>query len=193
MAPCLLESTPVQRFRACAAVAALLLAACGDDRGAAPDAGALDAGPVAQGSEATGDLAINEVAPGGDPDWFELVNRSDAAIDLCDYFATDSLDRLDHYVALGGAAPPDPCEPRMLDAGAYLVVFADDAAEPGPDHAPFKLAQADEVHLAEWATGAAVDGLLYLDIGAPGESLARIPDRDGLFLPATPTPGEANP
>ncbi|HEU5056998.1 MAG TPA: lamin tail domain-containing protein [Kofleriaceae bacterium] len=170
-----------------AAAILLCLAGCGDDARTAPDAGA-DAAPVGQGSEAESDLVINEVAPAGD--WVELLNRSDAAIDLCDYFLTDQMDRLDHYLALGGAAPPDACEPNLLAAGAYLVIETDDGAEPG--HAPFKLAAADEVHVALW-TGRAVDGLLYIMIGEPGQSLARDPDGEGLFFPAAPSRGEANP
>ena len=170
------------------AVAILLcLAACGDNAATQADAGA-DAAPVGQGSEAEGGLVINEVAPAGD--WVELFNRSDAAIDLCDFFLTDQMDRLDHYLALGGAAPPDPCEPSLLAAGAYLVIETDDGAEPG--HAPFRLAAADEVHLALW-TGRAVDGLLYVMLGGPEESLARAPDGEGLFYVAQPTRGERNP
>jgi hypothetical protein len=162
----------------------LLLAACGGgDAESAADAGAADAGPVVQGSEATGDLAINEVAPDGDPDWFEIVNRTGSAIDLCDTFATDSLDRLDHYLPLGGAAPPDACEPAMLEAGAYLVVTPE----------TFQLANADEIHLAAWATGASIDSLLYLDIAHDGQTLARSPDGEGPFVAADASPGEANP
>jgi hypothetical protein len=164
-----------------------LACACGDNTATQADAGA-DAAPVGQGSEAESDLVVNEVAPQGD--WVELFNRAEADIDLCDYFLTDSMDRLDHYLALGGAAPPDACEPHPLAAGAYLVIATDDGAEPG--HAPFQLAMADEVHVARW-TGEAVDGLLYVMIGEAGQSLARQPDGAGLFFAADPSPGEANP
>lgn len=176
----LLKSPLVQRvFLLC-----LLLAACGDQEGgSAADAGVPDAGPVPQGSEATSDLAINEVDPDGEPDWFEIVNRTDDAIDLCDYFATDSLDRLDHYVALGGAAPPDACEPAMLAAGDYLVVTPE----------AFGLGDADEIHIGGWADGAALDSLLYLDIAHDGQTLARRPDAEGPFFASDATPGEANP
>lgn len=171
--------------RACLAVL-LLLAACGDNTETEPDAGA-DAAPVGQGSEAESDLVINELAP--QADWVELHNRSASGIDLCGYFLTDQMDRLDHYLALGGAAPPDPCEPRVMAAGDYLVVATDDGA--GEGHAPFKLGLADEVHVALW-TGEAVDGLLYITTGDAGQSLAREPDGAGLFFAAEPTPGEAN-
>ncbi len=160
--------------------------ACGDNTATEPDAGS-DAAPVGQGSEAESDLVINELAPAGD--WVELHNRSASDIDLCDFFLTDQMDRLDHYLALGGAAPPDDCAPHMMFAGAYLVIATDDGE--GEGHAPFKLGLADEVHVALW-TGEAVDGLLYIMTGTADESLAREPDGAGLFFPAEPTPGEAN-
>ena len=168
---------------------------CGEDeRHSGPDAGpGADAGPVAQGSEASSDLAINEVAPRGDgPDWLELVNRSEQAIDLCGYFVTDSVDRLDHYQPLGGVLPPDGCEPRWLEPGEYLVVWADDGQGQGVDHAPFRLGQADEVHVVT-TSGAVVDSLLYLHLGSPGPSLARQPDSQGLFYRVEPSQGMPNP
>jgi hypothetical protein len=170
----------------------LVLSGCGQDA-ATPDGG-VDAGPVAQGSEPTGDLIVNEVAPLVDgPDWIELLNRSDAPVDLCGFFVTDGLDRLDHYLALGGAAPPDPCTEQLLDSGARLIIYADDDPEQGPDHAPFKLTGADEVHVLR-TTGITEDSLLYLyPADGAGRSLARIPDGEGLFWPAEPTPAAANP
>lgn len=164
------------------------LGACGGDEEAAPDAAVPDAAPVGQGSEASADLVINEIDPHGAPDWLEILNRSGDPIDLCDYLVTDALDRLDHYHPLGGALPPDPCEPSLLGAGDYLVVIADDGAE----GAPFELGGGDELHLADW-TGRAVDSLLYLHLDEDGRSLARAPDGEGLFFLAEPSRGEANP
>ena len=165
--------------------------ACAEPTAQHGDAGALAA--VGQGSEAHSDLAINEIAPGldGQADWIEIVNRSDQAIDLCDYFITDDFDRLDHYLGLGGTEPPDPCPSRWLDPGQYLVVWADDRAEPAPDHAPFKLAAADGVVLGDW-TGGNHDGLTYLHQDGQ-TSLARVPDGAGRFFATTPSPGLANP
>jgi hypothetical protein len=174
--------------RTCLTVVALLaVTACGDNLGAPiPDAGTEPAIP--QGSEPTSELIINEVSPrGAGDDWIEIANRSAASIDLCDYFLSDSVDRLDHYLPLGGAAPPDLCEPLLIDGGAYLVITAD-----GGDGAPFRLGVADEVHLIR-VDGEPVDSLIYLYRAAtPGDTLARLPDASGLFFPAAPTPGEAN-
>ena len=175
-----------------AAVFVLVGLGCGDNTALPPDA-APDAAPIAgQGSAPTGGLIITEVhARGEGPDWIELRNRGEDPIDLCDYFLTDSVDRLDHYLALGGAAPPDPCEPDLVAAGEFVIVFADDDAELGADHAPFRLGEADEVHLVD-LSGRATDSLVYLLRDADG-TLARIPTDTGLFFPAEPTPGEANP
>ena len=160
-------------------VALSLFAACGDNIATATDA-APDGVP-GQGSPATAGLVINEIAPRGDgPDWIELVNRSGEPVDLCDYFLSDSLDRLDHYLPLGGAAPPDPCEPDLVPPGVYLIV------EP-----PFGLGIADEVHLIG-LDGAPVDSLVYLYRDSGQRALGRHPDRDGLFYLGEPTPGERN-
>lgn len=145
---------------------------------------------LGQGSETNAPLAINEVAPRPDSgsDWLELVNTTGEAIDLCGFFVTDSLDRLDHYYPLGGTAPPDDCTPRWLEPGAYLVVYADDATG-----APFKLGVADEAHIVT-ITGEPVDSFLYVfPDGFDGDSLARTPDGHGRFYPAAPTPEAPNP
>jgi hypothetical protein len=175
---------------------------CGDNSAAPPIDAGPDAGERPQGSDATTDLVINEVAPRGDgPDWIELANRSGAPIDLCGFFLTDAVDRLDHYLPLGGVMPPGACAPRELAAGAYLVVYTDDTpiVEGGvidPLHAPFELGVADEIHLVT-ITGDVVDGLLFLYPPGPEVeatvTIARVPDRVGPFYQRVPTPGAANP
>jgi hypothetical protein len=154
---------------------------------------------MGQGSEARGELVINEVSPrpGDGPDWIELLNRSESPVDLCAWFLTDPIDRLDHYLPLGGVMPPQPCPSRPLAAGAYLVVYADDTASVDgapidPLHAPFELSSADEVHLVA-TDGVSGDGILYLHpADGEGFSLSRYPDGEGLFFVSAPSPGAAN-
>jgi hypothetical protein len=74
----------------------------------------------------------------------------------------------------------------MLAAGEHLVVHADDV------EARFQLGAADEVHIIDTA-GRAVDGLSYFLPVDDGSALARQPSGSGLFYPAPPSPGEANP
>jgi len=171
------------------------LVACDSTPVVEVDAGPPDTGAVEQGSPARSDLAINEVSPrpGVGADWIELVNRSDQPIDLCDFFVTDDLDRLDHYLALGGAVPPEPCTPVLVEPGAYHIVFADDGPDAGPDHAPFGLGNDDQVHVLT-IDGLPVDSLIYLyPRGESRATLARIPDGEGLFHLAEPTQGWGNP
>jgi len=173
----------------------LLLAACDPGDGVSgADAGASDAGNQGQGSEASSALVINEVAakPAGGSDWLELYNRSSEPVDLCSFFVTDSLDRLDHYLHLGAAPPPADCPPTFLEGGAYLVIFADDDTAAGPDHAPFKLGLADQAHVVS-IEGEAIDSLVFLQGTADeGLSLSRVPNGEGLFWPTIPTEGDAN-
>lgn len=185
----------------------VLTAACGPGEAEPPDAAAPrpDAAPRGQGSETTADLVINEVAPrGAGADWIELHNASAAPIDLCGYLLTDGADRLDHYLPLGGVWPGQPCPPRLLAAGAYLVVDADDLPLPGPGdataidpaHAPFTLGIADSVHLLT-VDGVVVDALTFLyppgPDAPPTTTLARDPDGRGAFWERAPTPAATNP
>jgi hypothetical protein len=171
----------------------LALAACGEGTGDGVDAG-VDAAPHGQGSPPAGELVVNEVAPRSDgADWFELANRTEQPVDLCDYYVTDGLDRLDHYLPLVPVESSDRCPARWLAPGEKLVVVADDDAAAGPDHAPFALGVADEVHVVR-RTGLVVDSFLYLyPAGGDGRTLARCPDGEGLFFLAEPSPGAANP
>jgi lamin tail-like protein len=190
----------VNRSRALWLACAALLSAC-DNPQVGPDAAPDAPGPHPQGSEARGDLVVNELAPrvSDGPDWIELYNRGSAPIDLCGWFLTDQSDRLDHYLPLGGVLPPAPCAPRLLAAGTYLVIEADgtairDGVPIDPLHAPFHLDIADELHLIQ-TDGLGGDGILYLlpPAAPPGSTLARIPDGSGLFYPVPPSRGDANP
>jgi hypothetical protein len=177
----------------CLALVGPALAACGDEPtgGGSPDAAppAADAAPPAQGDEARGPVAINEVYPGGagGPDWIELRSRQASDYDLSGHYLSDAPDRLDHFYRF-----PDG---TVLAPGAYLVVFADDgdtAAGPG-HHAPFKMGREDGAYLLD-PDGVVIDALLFLGPGdGSGRTLARRPDGEGRFLVLPPTPGAANP
>jgi hypothetical protein len=179
-----------------ALIATLALAACDEPgAGVGPDGGTDAAAEQGQGSLPRSALVVNEVSakPGsGQADWLEIYNRSEEAIDLCGYFVTDSLDRLDHYYHLGGAPPPASCSPKILEAAAYYVIYADDDVAAGPDHAPFRLGLADEAHIVS-TEGEAVDSLIFLHpSGQTGLSLAREPNGEGLFWLSEPTLGAEN-
>jgi hypothetical protein len=177
-------------------IALTTLAACGGETPSGVDAAVpmppavADAGPVAQGDEPRGRVAINEVAsdsPGGEPDWIELrlpVGAS-GAVDLSGAYVSDAPDRLDHFYKFPAGT--------TLAPGAFLIVLADDgkAGAPGEHHAPFKLSREDGVFLLD-ADGVVLDSLLYLG-SKDGRSLARHPDGAGRFFPAAATRGAVNP
>ena len=176
------------------ACALLLAAACGQETPSTvtgADAGPPppDAAPVAQGDEARGVVAINEVAndsPGGTADWIEL-RAADvpgaATVDLSGFYLSDAPDRLDHFYRFPAGT--------TLAPGAYLVVFADGGQVGEGHHAPFKLSREDGVYLLD-PDGVVIDSLLFLG-EKDGRTLARHPDGVGRFFLATATPGGANP
>jgi hypothetical protein len=168
--------------------AILQLTACGTgEPPGAPDAAVVfdAAPPEGQGASPRGDVAINEVAasPPIGQDWIELVNRGAGAVDISGWFITDAVDRPDHFYVFPAGTTIQPSQ--------YLIVWADDALGDDGFNAPFELGRAEAVHLLT-ADGHTADSLLYLDDDS-GRSLQRVPDREGLFFQAAPTPAAANP
>jgi hypothetical protein len=116
------------------------------------------------------------------PDWIELYNPSDEAIDLTGYTITDDLEEPGQHILDG----------LRLEARGHLVLFADGDPETGPQHLGFKLDMDGE------SIG------LYSDDGSPLDRIdftgmmsdlvaARIPDGGELMGIYESTPGEANP
>jgi hypothetical protein len=147
--------------------------------------GGSDAGPQ-------GRVVINEIMAanrdahvdenGENDDWIELVNTSDADVDLSGLFLSDDSSTPQKFVFANGTT---------LAGAARLVVFADDTPAQGPLHAAFKLSKGGEEVVLSDANG-------VLDMMAFGPqcedvSFGRSPDGNGApgFL-STPTPGEEN-
>ncbi len=135
-------------------------------------------------------VVINEAFPNGpsvsDPDWVELKNLTGAAVDLSGYRVRD------HSLADLSALPAG----TSIDAGGYLVIYADDQADGGVAggvHVPWKLSghKGDEVHLLD-RSGTEIDSTIFgIDIPAD-KSWGRLPDGTGSFVRTTPTKGAAN-
>ncbi len=172
-----------------------LSSGCGDNSVFIPEV--EPTGPTAQGSAPRSDMIITEVAPSGvGPDWLELHNRGTDPVDRCDFFVTDSLDRLDHYAPLAGGQPFASCEPSLVSPGEFVIVVADGQLDAriidGVLHAPFKLGIADQVHLVDLG-GRAIDSLIYLHESGSDQTLARIPTASGRFFTTDETRGVSNP
>ena len=105
-------------------------------------------------------------------DWIELYNNSAQAVDLSGWYLTDEDTQLQRWAFLSGT---------VIDAGATLVVWADDNAdELGGLHANFKLSAGGEyVYLVNPALEFA-DQVVFED--APeDQSYARTPNGSGAF------------
>lgn len=176
-----------------------LLLACGnpsletDDTSSASDdtgpSSSDDTGEAPSGGDA---LVINEFMAsnatgltdegGAYPDWIELYNGTDAAIDLGGYTMSDDAETPDEHVLAD----------LTIDAGGYLVLFADGDVKEGDLHLAFGLRRSGEaIHLWD-TTGAVVDSIEYGE-QVTDISYARVTDGAAEWdYQADPTPGAAN-
>ncbi|MEG2152214.1 MAG: lamin tail domain-containing protein [Clostridia bacterium] len=115
---------------------------------------------------------------GGYPDWIELHNATDKAVNIGGYGMSDDLFKGAKYVFPAGTSIP---------ADGYIVVFCSGESS-GPLFAPFKLAATDSAVLFDTAGKA----LCSMDLRAVqgGMSLAR--DESGSYIESKPSPGFAN-
>jgi len=160
-----------------------------DDTGEVPELGAV---------------VINELlanSAGGEPDWIELHNTTNQALDLGGWFLSDDRDNLTKYQNAPGTVIP---------AGGYLVFDQDhhfgNADDPGC-HERFALSRDGEavyLHSGVWQPQAQLgDGLLLtgyseqesFDASDAGVSLGRYLKSTGTYnfvALSAPTPGAAN-
>ncbi len=127
--------------------------------------------------------AVNADGAGEYDDWFELYNASTVAVSL------------DGWSVSEDEGEPDQCpleDGLEIDAGGWLVLWADGALDQGDDHVCFTLTRAgDQVYLFDDA-GELMDGLQFADQDTD-VSLARMPDgTDNWEYDGSPTPGARN-
>lgn len=133
-------------------------------------------------------MALNRAAvegpDGAFPDWIELYNRSDKAVDLSGMALSDDPDERDKWRFPEGT---------VIEAGGYLIVWADGGANGGEGlHASFRLNREGETLLL---TGLAEDGSPALDAVQFEEQEADASfgrTADGAFARQSPSPGRAN-
>ena len=123
---------------------------------------------------------------GAFPDWIEIYNASDATVDLGQAYITDDLD-----TPTKGPVSAD----LSIDAGGFLVFWADGDTMEGDLHLPFSLDAKGEALGIYWEDE---DGLFPLDSLTYGEqtadvSAARVPDgSDNWTTTSDATPGSSN-
>ena len=127
-------------------------------------------------------LFLNEILAKSETtaDWVEIYNDGDAVVDLSGYLLQDS--------ARESWALPSGTE---IEAGGFLLIWADDAAEEGL-HAPFKFSKDGEEVTLLTPSGEVLDEVEFPEIAAE-ESYARIEDGGDLWeIRTDTTPGESN-
>jgi hypothetical protein len=137
-------------------------------------------------------LVINEVVAANDAgitdpadptcpehdDWIEIVNDSDAPVEL-------------EGVALSDGGDPYVFPPGSLAPGAHRLVWADGQPEQGPDHAPFRVSAAGET-LQLSREGVVLDRVVVPPVPRD-HSWARIRDGSSTWAPQPfPSPGAPN-
>lgn len=153
------------------------------DGGDTDDTDVVDVGGIRVNEVmASNETALERERDGAFPDWIELVNTSDAAIDLTGATISDDLTDAEKHTLPAGLVVP---------AGGYLILWADDGTIEA-DSLPFKLT-ADGESVGIWAP----DGTLWDSVTFPAQttdvSWARSPDGTGDFAAdGTPTGGVAN-
>lgn len=117
---------------------------------------------------------------GNYPDWVEIHNSTNEAVDITGFGLTD-----DKLTAAKWAFPKG----SIIEAGGYLVVFCSGNAEDGPYHAGFKLSATDDLIFSNVA-GKPIDGISMSSV-ASGASLGR--NENGVWGELSePSPGYPN-
>lgn len=162
----------------------VVLAACSNARNPGADAAfiAIDAPADAAEPDAPPTarvLVINEVCAGDSPDWFEIVNVTDAPVPLELFVYSDTPD--DFTIAA-------PFPAMTLAPGAYHVQDVDDATS------GFRLGGDEALYVYRASTQALSDSVDWGQGQAPGGmSFARVPDTTGDFVTGAQSKGLPNP
>lgn len=169
-------------MRTIATLASLTAVAACSAATSSPDASPLPADAAAVDAPPGGPcpLTVNEVAAAGVPDdWFELLNVSDAPVELAQFRFTDEA------ADLAGAIP---LPATVLAPGARHVQEVSDAAN------GFGLGAGDAVWIYWAGVATPCTGADWDSGDAPaGGSWARVPDGTGAYRTTTPdTRGVAN-
>lgn len=116
-------------------------------------------------------------------DWIELYNNSNNPIDLSGYLLSDDLEELDKWVF------PDEI---IIDAGGYLIIWADGDIEQEGLHASFKLSSAGESLFLSSPSGLEIIDEVHFDLQTADVSYGRPVNGTGDFHSMSPSFGTEN-
>jgi len=147
----------------------------------------LPAGDIPDGLVINEFMANNDAAvagPAGDyPDWIELYNGDAESIDLGGMYLTGNLANPDAW--------PFP-EGTVIEAGGFLVVWADNDPEKGPLHASFSLSASGEAIGLFASDGETEIDSIVFEAQFDDVAYGRLPDGTASWVYLTPTPGSSN-
>lgn len=142
-------------------------------------------------TERLGQVQINEVMTsnkgsvpdetGAFPDWIELHNNTDLALDISGYGLTDEL--------ISAAKWTFP-EGSVIQPDGFIIVFCSGDTTRGKLHTPFKLSASDDVILSN-ASGKVVDSIALRPVTS-GYSLGRSVSDNATWSEMLPSPGYPN-
>ncbi len=122
--------------------------------------------------------------PGAFEDWIELYNPGEASVDLTGFYLSDDVDDPTQWRFPSGST---------IDAGGYLIIWADDDVDQGDDHASFKLSAGGESVLLYNTDGTTLVDSIAFGEQATDVSYGRFPDGSSTLMElSATTPGEAN-
>ena len=120
--------------------------------------------------------------PGSFPDWIELYNAGDSAMDLGGLFFSDERQSLRKWEVPAGVS---------VEAGGFLLFWADGDIEQGATHVGFRLDRGGDAVWLSDASGTILDSLVFGEL-EPDTSFGRVPDGgDRTCVTSLPTPGAA--
>lgn len=133
-----------------------------------------------------GDVVINEFMAtnidtqadeaGEFNDWIELFNNGSSSLSLSGMYLSDNPDNLDKWA----------CPNVEIEAGGYVLVWADENSGQGNLHANFQLSSLGESLYLSYADGTILDSVQY-GMQSPGKSTGRLPNGIGDFEELFPT------
>jgi len=106
------------------------------------------------------------------PDWIEIYNYGDEAIDMGGMYLTDRPLNQSGWRRI----PTDDPGKTTIEAGGYLVFWADDDTEQGALHLNFKISAGggEDIGLFDWSKNPL--DIVEFDAQAPDKSRGRLPD-----------------
>ena len=114
-------------------------------------------------------------------DWIELYNAGTEPLQLSDFFLSDDLTNPTRW------ALPD----AMIQAGEFLLIWADGDVDQSIFHANFGLRAAGEEIVLSNSFGSPIDQVVF-GMQNTDAATGRVPNGTGIMQPVIPTPGASN-